>query len=30
MTWHDVACYRKKPFACEDSDVLMRRARQEI
>ncbi len=27
VTWHDVACYRKKPFACEDSDVLMRRAR---
>lgn len=27
VAWHDTACYRKKPFICEDSDVLMRRAR---
>ena len=27
ITWHDTACYRKKPFMCEDSDVLIRRAR---
>lgn len=28
VTWHDTACYRKKSFICEDSEVLMRRARQ--
>jgi hypothetical protein len=27
-SWHDVACYHKKPFVCEDSDALMRKARQ--
>lgn len=27
ITWHDTACYHKQPFICEDSDVLMRRAR---
>ena len=28
ITWHDVACYHKKPFVCEDSEALMRKARQ--
>ena len=28
LTWHDAACFRKKPFICEDSEVLMRRARR--
>ena len=27
IAWHDAACYHKKPFICEDSDNLMRRAR---
>ena len=27
IAWHDSACYRKKPFLCEDSDPLMRKAR---
>lgn len=27
ISWHDTACYHKKPFICEDSDVLMRKAR---
>ena len=28
ISWHDVACYHKKPFVCEDSEALMRKARQ--
>ena len=27
ISWHDTACYHKKPFICEDSDMLIRRAR---
>ena len=27
ITWHDTACYHKKAFICEDSDLLIRRAR---
>ena len=27
ISWHDTACFRKKSFICEDSEVLMRRAR---
>ena len=27
ITWHDAACYKKKDFMCEDSEVLMRRAK---
>ncbi len=27
VAWHDAACYRPKPFICEDSDVLVKRAR---
>jgi len=27
ITWHDTACYHKKPFVCEDSEQLMRKAR---
>jgi len=23
LKWHDVACYHKKPFVCEDSDELL-------
>lgn len=23
MKWHDVACYHRKPFVCEDSDELL-------
>ena len=26
--WHDIACYHKKWFICEDSDKLMEFARQ--
>lgn len=28
IKWHDSACYHKKPFICEDSEPLMRRARK--
>jgi len=28
IAWHDSACYHKKPFICEDSDPLMRKARK--
>ena len=28
IAWHDSACYHKKPFLCEDSDPLMRKARK--
>ena len=28
ISWHDVACYHRKPFLCEDSEALMRKARQ--
>ena len=28
ISWHDVACYHKKPFVCEDSDTLMEFAKQ--
>ncbi|XP_045138402.1 uncharacterized protein LOC123520290 [Portunus trituberculatus] len=24
IKWHDIACYHKKPFICEDSDELLR------
>ena len=24
IVWHDIACYHKKPFVCEDSDDLIR------
>ena len=27
VSWHDTACYHKKPFICEDSEPLMRKAR---
>lgn len=27
ISWHDTACYHKMPFICEDSDLLIRRAR---
>ena len=27
ITWHDTACYHKKAFICEDSDLLIRKAR---
>ena len=27
ITWHDTACYHKKPFICEDSDLLIRKAK---
>jgi hypothetical protein len=23
IKWHDVACHHRKPFICEDSDVLL-------
>ncbi|KAG7176072.1 uncharacterized protein LOC121853950 isoform X2 [Homarus americanus] len=23
IKWHDIACYHKKPFVCEDSDALL-------
>lgn len=23
IKWHDIACYHKKPFVCEDSDLLI-------
>jgi hypothetical protein len=28
QVWHDIACYHKKPFVCEDSDTLMEFAKQ--
>ena len=28
VTWHDIACYHKKPFVCEDSDELIEFMRQ--
>jgi len=28
VVWHDIACYHKKGFVCEDSDKLMEFARQ--
>ena len=28
QVWHDIACYHKKWFVCEDSDKLMDFARQ--
>ncbi|MCL4120058.1 UNVERIFIED_CONTAM: hypothetical protein GTU68_036414, partial [Idotea baltica] len=24
IVWHDIACYHKKPYVCEDSDLLIR------
>jgi hypothetical protein len=27
ISWHDVACYHKKPFVCEDSDQLIKKAK---
>jgi len=24
IVWHDIACYHKKPFVCEDSDELIK------
>ena len=27
VAWHDTACYHKKPFICEDSEPMMRKAR---
>ena len=24
IAWHDIACYHKKPFVCEDSDELLK------
>jgi len=27
ISWHDTACYHKKSFICEDSDLLIRRAK---
>ena len=27
QVWHDIACYHKKWFVCEDSDKLMEFAR---
>ena len=24
IKWHDIACYHKKPYICEDSDLLIR------
>lgn len=23
IKWHDIACHHRKPFVCEDSDVLL-------
>jgi len=28
VVWHDIACYHKKPFVCEDSDELLEYMRQ--
>ena len=28
QVWHDIACYHKKWFVCEDSDKLMDFAKQ--
>ena len=28
VVWHDIACYHKKGFVCEDSDKLMEFAKQ--
>lgn len=28
IVWHDIACYHKKPFVCEDSDELLEYMRQ--
>ena len=28
IVWHDIACYHKKPFVCEDSDDLLEYMRQ--
>jgi hypothetical protein len=28
QVWHDIACYHKKSFVCEDSDTLMEFAKQ--
>ena len=24
IAWHDIACYHKKPYICEDNDLLIR------
>ena len=24
VVWHDIACYHKKPFVCEDDDNLIK------
>ncbi len=29
IVWHDIACYHKKPFVCEDSDELLEFMRQK-
>jgi hypothetical protein len=26
IKWHDIACHHRKPFICEDSDVLLHAA----
>jgi hypothetical protein len=27
VAWHDIACYHKKPFVCEDNQELLSRMR---
>ncbi|CAL4162018.1 unnamed protein product, partial [Meganyctiphanes norvegica] len=28
IKWHDIACYHKKPFVCEDNDLLLQSVAQ--
>lgn len=28
IKWHDIACYHKKPFVCEDNDLLLKYVEQ--